>query len=269
MNDQSIKIRRKIRLTTESFAQRPAMDTAVSRATLQRVSEGTEPETLRLFRPGRIVAFGPQDLRVPGYPRAVAATREMGFDAISRLAGGRAALFHEGTIAFAWTIPDEMPRANVTVRFKEISEIIVDSFRRLGIDAHVGPVPGEYCPGDYSVNARNATKLMGVGQRLIGKGTHVGGVVVVNGSHVVREVLIPVYEALEVDWEPETVGSVEDELGQANYEDVRKAILAEFASRHDLYDGSLPPGVIDLAETMEQDHIAPTAEATSDQSGPR
>ena len=109
---------------------------------------------------------------------------------------------------------------------------------------------------------------MGVGQRLSGKGTHVGGVVVVNGSHVVREVLIPVYEALEVDWEPETVGSVEDELGQANYEDVRKAILAEFAGRHDLYDETLPTSVIELAETMEQDHIAPTAEATSNQSRP-
>ena len=47
---------RKIRLITESFVQRPALDTAVSRAILKRVSDGEEPETLRLYRPAAIVA---------------------------------------------------------------------------------------------------------------------------------------------------------------------------------------------------------------------
>jgi len=34
------------------------------------------------------------------------------------------------------------------------------AFRRLGVDARVGEVSGEYCPGAHSVNARGATKLI-------------------------------------------------------------------------------------------------------------
>ena len=61
-----------------------------------------------------------------------------------------------------------------------------DSFRRLGVDARVGEIPGEYCPGAYSVNARGVKKLMGVGQRLVPSAAHVGGVVVVNGANRVQ-----------------------------------------------------------------------------------
>ena len=83
---------------------------------------------------------------------------------------------------------------------------------RLGVDARVGEVPGEYCPGAFSVNARGRTKLAGVGQRLISGAAHLGGVVVVRDSAGVRDVLIPVYEALGLEWDPETTGSVEDEV---------------------------------------------------------
>src|SRR5688500_5018828 len=97
--------RRTIRLLREGFPDPPAMDTAVSRAILERVSAGLDPETLRMHRPAPIVAFGPRDRLAPGFPNAVEAARDRGFSSILRLAGGRAAVFHEGTIAFAWVIP--------------------------------------------------------------------------------------------------------------------------------------------------------------------
>ena len=75
-----------------------------------RVAAGELPETLRLARPGAIVAFGKRDVVSPGYADAVQAARAGGFEAIERLAGGRAAVFHEGTIAFAHAIPDADPR---------------------------------------------------------------------------------------------------------------------------------------------------------------
>ena len=53
---------RRIRLITEALPRGPALDMAVSRALLQRVSDGVELETLRLHRPVPIAAFGPQDL---------------------------------------------------------------------------------------------------------------------------------------------------------------------------------------------------------------
>ena len=61
---------RTIRLSTESYSQRPAQDTSVSRALMLRVAERLEPETLRLFRPGDIVAFGAQDRRARRATRA-------------------------------------------------------------------------------------------------------------------------------------------------------------------------------------------------------
>ena len=86
-----------LRVVLDSLPDDPALDTAVSRALLERVAAGELPETLRLARPGPMVAFGKLDVVGPGYREAVAAARAGGFEAIERLAGGRAAVFHEGT----------------------------------------------------------------------------------------------------------------------------------------------------------------------------
>ena len=246
---------RTIRLISEAFPESPALDTAVSRALLQRVSSGFEPETLRLYRPGPIVAFGPQDVRAQGYRAAVQATRDEGYHAVNRLAGGRAAVFHEGTIAFAWTIPDPDPRARVWERFDEIAEIMAAALKSLGVDARVGEVPGEYCPGKHSVNARGVKKIMGVGQRTISRAAHVGGVLVVSGSRRIRDVLTPVYDALELDWDPEATGSVEDELGVGDFEAVKHAVLDEFVSRYELSEGELDAATIAVARSLEGEHV--------------
>ena len=248
---------RKIRVTREAFRERAALDTAVSRALLRQVARGEEPETLRLYTPADVVAFGPQDTRAEGYGRATAAARAAGFEAIERLAGGRAAVFHSGTIAFSWTMPDTVPREDVMARFDEAADIMMRSLRRLGIDARVGEVDGEYCPGQHSVNARGKRKLMGVGQRLIRGAAHVGGVVVVRGGDRIRDVLLPVYDALGVLWRPETVGSVEDELGGADYDVVAQAILDEFGARYALYEGAISAETLHAAEGLEAEHLAP------------
>src|SRR3954468_15675311 len=88
-----------LRLLNDSFPDDPVLDTAVSRAVLERVAAGELPETLRLARPGRMVAFGKLDVVGPAYPEAVRAARAGGYEAIERLAGGRAAVFHEGTLS--------------------------------------------------------------------------------------------------------------------------------------------------------------------------
>ncbi len=237
--------------------QRPALDTAVSRALLRQVSEGNEPETLRLYTPADVVAFGPQDVSAAGYSDAVAAARARDFEAIERLAGGRAAVFHHETIAFSWTMPDAAPRADVMARFDEVADILASALKRLGIDARIGMVEGEYCPGQHSVNARGERKLMGVGQRLIRNAAHVGGVVVVGDGERIRDILTPVYDALGIAWRPGTVGSVEDELGGADYAAVAQSIIYEFAERYELYEGALSADTLRLAETLEADHLSP------------
>jgi octanoyl-[GcvH]:protein N-octanoyltransferase len=230
---------------------------AVSRALLQRVAAGVLPETLRLARPGPMVAFAKQDAVAPGYADAVRAARADGFEAVLRLAGGRAAVFHEGTIALAHAVPDSAPRAGIHSRFTRTAELIARALGRLGVDSRVGEVPGEYCPGGYSVNARGAVKLAGIGQRLIAGASHMGGVIVVGAADRVREVLVPVYDALDLSWNPDTAGAVEDELdgvGPSAWTAVREALLAEYGQGYDIVEAELDPATIELARRLAPEH---------------
>ncbi len=229
----------------------------MSRALLLQAATGRVPETFRIHIPGSVVAFGRRDVGSAGYPGAVAAARSHGFGAVERLTGGRAALFHPGTIAFSWAIPDPVPAERVRQRFTEVSEIIVSALAAVGTDARVGEVPGEYCPGEFSVNAGGTVKLMGVGQRMTRQGAHVGGVVVVTDAESVRRVLIPVYEALGLAWRPETAGAVQDVVPSVTVEAVIEAVVAALGARHHLEEGGLDDDTLALAEDLVGEHLSP------------
>jgi octanoyl-[GcvH]:protein N-octanoyltransferase len=239
-----------LRLIRRAFGDPAALDTAVSAAILEEVSAGEAPPTLRIHRPPAVVAFGPMDRHAPAFSDAVVAAGARGFGAVLRLAGGRAAVFHEGTIAFALARPDQDPKSGIRERFEEVSGLIVEALRGLGIDARVGEVSGEYCPGAYSVNAGGTSKLMGVGQRLATAAAHVGGVIVVSGADRVRDVLVPVYSALGIGWDPSTVGSVAAENPALGWDSVADAILDAFGRRYRLVDDALAQRTFDRAGAL-------------------
>lgn len=243
-----------VRLVRQSFPDPPALDTAISHAILRGVSEGSQPQTLRIHRPGPVLAFGPLDRLSPGYAKAIEAARSHGLGSILRLAGGRAAVFHEQTIAFSWAIPDDQPRLHIERRFRDVSAIIAAALEDLGVDARVGEVPGEYCPGEFSVNARGKTKLVGIGQRILLRAAHVGGVVVVAESQRVRDVLVPVYQALGLEWDPSTAGSVDDEVPGITWEETERVILRRFGESLDLVERSLPPEIVSRARELQAAH---------------
>jgi lipoate-protein ligase A len=230
---------------------------------MHRVARGELPETLRLARPAAVVAFAKRDGLAPGYARALAAARAEGFGAIMRLAGGRAAVFHEGTLELAHAAPDPDPKPGIHARFEAEATLIARALGRLGIDARVGEVPGEYCPGRWSVNAAGRRKLAGIGQRVVARGSHTGTVIVAEDAERVRRVLLPVYEALELDWDPGTAAAVEDELPPAErrgaWEKVRDAVLAEYAERYELVEGELDDETMAQARELAGDHRPPGA----------
>jgi octanoyl-[GcvH]:protein N-octanoyltransferase len=257
----------RLSLIEEAFPAEPAFDVAVSRALMQRVAAGDLPETLRLARPGAMVAFAKQDTVAPGYESAVRAARAGGFEAVLRLAGGRAAVFHEETIALAHAVPDPDPRAGIHSRFEWTAALIVRALHRLGVDARVGEVAGEYCPGGYSVNARGIVKLAGIGQRIVAGGSHMGGVLVVGGAPRVRDVLVPVYRELDLDWDPASVGAVDEELdgpapaaapphARSAWRAVRDALLAEYARDYELVKEELDERTLALAHALAPQHRA-------------
>ena len=251
-----------IELIDASFAGRAALGTGVSAAILRRVARGDLPTTMRLHRTDRILAFGRIDRLSPGYPRALELARERGFEPIERMAGGRAAVFHEGTLAFSRASKERALRSRTGERFAEMADLIASALRRLGVDARVGEVPGEYCPGEWSINAGGRVKLAGIGQRVIAGGAHVGGVLVFRDAELIREVLTPVYEALDLGWDPGTAGSVAEELGMSPapgdgeelLTELRAALRAEIAARYEVTDGELDSETMRMAEELRGFH---------------
>jgi octanoyl-[GcvH]:protein N-octanoyltransferase len=245
----------RLRLLRDSFEEDPALDAAVSRATMQRVAAGELPETVRIARPGATVAFGKRDAVAPGWKEAVRAARASGFEPALRLAGGRAAVFHEGTMEIGHAVPGAEPRAGIHARFKDTAERLARALARLGVDARVGEVEREYCPGRYSVNARGAVKLAGIGQRVIGGGSHTGVILVVDGERRVNDVLAPVYAALGLDWNPAASGSVSTEAPGASWGAVCDAVVTEYAREYDIEEvEELDAETLALAHELADEH---------------
>ena len=232
-----------------------ALDVALSHSILSAVSEGRLGATLRLHVPGPVLAFGRADRITPGYAAAIRAADAHGFTPVERLAGGRAAVFHDKTIAFSLATPEIEPKSGINQRFEMISELMVDAFVSLGVDARVGQLAGEYCPGKWSVNVAGKVKVMGVGQRLVRGAAHLGGVVVVDEGHRIRDVLIPVYRALGLDWDPRTAGSLADRSPGVTMPLVTEAIVEQFRRRFPVVERSLPSKVIEEAESLVPQHL--------------
>ncbi|HKH13050.1 MAG TPA: hypothetical protein VKA47_00170 [Solirubrobacterales bacterium] len=247
----------RLAVSREEFESPAARGTAVARAVLIRVAAGELPATFRLHRPGRILAFSKQDAASSEFPAAVRAARAAGFAPVVRLAGGRAAVYHERTLALSWAVPDRHPPARTEARFRELAELLSTALGDLGVSAGVGEIPGEYCPGAWTVNARGATKLVGTGQRLIAGAAHRGAVIVVGDSGLARDVLVPVYDALGLQWDPATAGSIEDEIGAVAMARVEEAILARLAERYELTDVAIDSATLALADRLESDHSVP------------
>jgi octanoyl-[GcvH]:protein N-octanoyltransferase len=248
-----------VELLHESFPERPAFDMAVSAALLRRVAAGELAPTLRVHGHGPTVAFGKRDTFAPGYPEALGAARAGGFATIERYAGGRAAVYHEGTLEIGEVLADADAPTHLRERFADTAELLAGALRGLGVDARVGAVVGEYCPGEFSVNARGERKLGGSAQRIVRGGAYVGTVLVVRGSARVADAVAAVYAALGLAVAPETTGAVEDEVPGIAVADVAAAVEAAFAAREPLTPATLDAATLALAAELEPRFRAPDA----------
>lgn len=249
--------RPRLRLCLDDLAGDPAADTALARVLLEGVEAGELPATLRLSRPGRVVAFSTRDTRNPGLSRAVAAAEAQGFASVVRLAGGQPAVFTPATLAFSLAESASEPASGITQRFRTMASALRDALAAVGVDARIGAVPGEYCPGDWSVNHAATRKVAGIGQRLLRRSAHTGGVVVVGDAAPIRDVLTAVYAAMDLDWDPASVGQAVDGWPSPPTDPwtaVRDAIVAAFAVTHDLEPWPLDDATLLEARARADDH---------------
>ena len=194
----------------------PLLDVALGGALLQQVGAGAS-ELLRVYRPRPTLAFSGRDCASPGIGAAAAAAVAARFHAgapRSRWPGGRLPPRNAcAWITSARSRPPDPPRQRPgrrpdPPRFTLFADLLTGALRSLGVDAQLGPVPGEYCPGEFSINDGHGHKLVGTAQRLVRGAWLFGTVIVVEDADPVRSVLDEVYRALGLDWNPASVGAV-------------------------------------------------------------
>ena len=156
-----------VELITAASPADPVLDIALSHALLAEVASGRRPPGLRVFRPGPTVAFGRLDTLRPGFGRACAAARELGFTPLVRSVGGHAAVFDERCVVVERITHDEDATAGLRARFEDQSRRVRDALAALGADARIGELAGEYCPGPHSVNLGGRVKVAGIAQRIV------------------------------------------------------------------------------------------------------
>lgn len=236
---------RELALIKDQEVREPAIELAIARDLLSSVSDGRRGPTVRVYRPSPTVALGRRDALLSGFDRAVAAAVAHGFTPVVRLQGGRAAAYHEGCLVLDEVLPAQDAMTGVQERFAEVAARQARALRGLGVDARVGEVPGEYCPGAFTVNAAGRRKLVGAAQRIVRGGWLLSSVVVVRGAASLRSVLVDVYGALGLEWDPATVGAVEDEAPGVGVEAVERALLDAYEVS--FVDAELDPGRVAAA----------------------
>jgi lipoate-protein ligase A len=232
----------------------PALDVALSVVLLEAVAAGAHPAVLRCYRPPATAAFGRRDTFLAGFGAAAEAARRHGFTPVIRAPGGRAAAYHEGCLVIEEIRPAADAMAGMHERFESDAAHHAGVLRELGVDARVGEVRGEYCPGAFSVNARGQRKLAGGAQRIIRGGWLLSTVIAVEGAARIRGVLEDMYCALGLEWDPETVGAIADEVGSVSVADVEHAMLAAYRARYELLPATVPPGLEAAARARVSAH---------------
>ncbi|MFC6954041.1 lipoate--protein ligase family protein [Halorubellus litoreus] len=189
-----------------------------------RVADTGQP-AVRVWAPARIVAFGRRDTRSEGYDAAAAAAREHGFEPVERSVGGRAVAYDGATtLAFARITPVDGVRGGLDERYDALSRDVRDALSALGVDAVDGEPPDSFCPGQHSLRAAGNGKLAGLAQRVTQGAAITSGVLTVANRDELAAVLAPVYRALDVPFDPASVGSVASAGGPSDPDRVRRAL---------------------------------------------
>ena len=212
----------------------PDADRERTAALLAVAGDGTPG--LRVWTPTRQVAFGRRDAREDGFERAERVAANRGFRPVERDVGGRAVAYAGETIAFAHAIPlggdaaGSGSRGSIAERYDHAVETVTETLRGLGADVVAGEPAASFCPGDHSVRVAGGGKVSGIAQRVRADAALVAGCVVVSpgDARAIAAVSDAVYDALDVSFDPETVGSVAGAGGPDDPERVVRALEDAF-----------------------------------------
>lgn len=199
------------------------------RSALESMRSSDEPfAVLHVRRAPRVIAFSRRDERRPGFAKARSAAVAHGFGVAVRAVGGTFAPLHDGSV-----IVDEYGFAagrgsETTARFARHAHILRRVFASYGVDARVGEVEREYCPGAFSVNARGVAKISGTAQRVSRDAWVVSSVIQVGATEPLLAVTEACARALDQPVDLATIGSMAGEGVPRACGEVARRIAATF-----------------------------------------
>ena len=219
-----------------------AEDLDFALAMLDAVRRGELGPTLRIYRPAPTVALGQRDAKLPGFAAAEAACRRHGFEPLVRRAGGRAAAYHRDCLVLDHVEPEADALAGSLQRFAQFGELLAGALAKTGLVTGVGEIPGEYCPGEFTVYGEGAAgeriKLAGTAQRVVSGAWLFSTVLVVGNGTPLRRVLTDCYAELGLGWDPRTAGAARDLVPGLDTGRVEDAVLAAYAGYAALEEGN-------------------------------
>lgn len=186
-----------------------AINLALAHVLARRADDTGGYEAIHIYNPaGRSVVFGRRDTRLPGFPAAVRAARDAGFEPLVRAVGGRAVAYTDQAVVIHHVRHECEPAKGHDARFLQFGSVLADALSDLGVPAQVGAVPGEYCPGAHSISSLGTVKLAGTAQRILRRAWLFASLVVVGNEGITGSVLTDVYRHLGHDFDPASVGSL-------------------------------------------------------------
>ena len=232
-----------------------ATNLALGHLLARRAEREDSFEALHVYRPsGRAAVFGRRETRLPGFPAAVRAARDAGFEPLIRATGGRAVAYTEQSVVVHHVHHEREPVGGNDARFIGFGHLLVGVMLTLGVEAQLGAVPGEYCPGAHSVNARGEAKLIGTAQRVLRQAWLFSSLVVVGDETELRPVLTEIYGHLGQPFDPTSVGSLSAENPALDASGVEGALLTAFAGSTVAQPVSAFGDLLDEADRLAANH---------------
>ena len=222
-----------VQLYSERAETTPQQDMELVRSALAGLNENPVG-MLRFYRPKPTAAFSPRDTAMPNYLEAAAAMRGLGFEPVERRTGGQLAVYDENALVINLVAAHREPHVQIHERFKLFSGAIVAGLRALSIDARIGALAGEYCPGDFSVNGEGRIKLAGLAQRVMKHGYHIGAVISVLRSAKAKAAIAEAYDFLNMPFAPSTFGSLVEIDPRLSFATIHNQIQLSVAANIDI-----------------------------------
>ena len=142
----------------------------------------------------------------PGADEARAIATAAGLDAVRRVSGGHAVVVGPGSFCVGFAEP-ATTFEGTQQRYERLTRALIEAFASVGVQSERGELPGEWCPGAWSIRA-GGVKLAGLAQRAIKGAAWTDAVVRLGPDPEADAILTRVYEALGLPLDQGTLGSL-------------------------------------------------------------